>query len=131
MSSEDTVAQLMELRALTGLTGVIHEAQVQQLRYWPLIAVSHAEKSEVTFETDDKGGNRTVFIAFKLDPKKKAPPNLQRRLHALDKNVQWLLGNDWKVVMIAAGKAIYTGRRRSEPKPKAKPEPKKRKKRGK
>lgn len=123
MNEHEAVAGLMQLRALTGMTGQIYSAQVKQLEYWPLLAVPHAKRSEVTFETNEEGGDRRVYVAFTVDSRKKAPKNVQRRLKILEKNIQWLLGNSWKVIVSFGGKIVYRGTRKVEPRPQPKPEP--------
>jgi hypothetical protein len=117
--SEELTAQLMQLRALTRMTGAIHEAQALQLKYWPLIALPHATRSEVSFEVTEKN-TRTVFIDVVTDPKVKPPKNLSRRLALLETNVKWLLGNDWRVLVNADGKRLFSGKRTAEPRPRPK-----------
>jgi hypothetical protein len=118
LSQEEVVAAMMTLRSQTRLTGIIYESQKIQLQYWPCIAVPQAKSSEVSFETDENGGDRKVFVEFKLDAKVKARKAIRRsQFQILEKNIQWLLGNDWKVIISVDGKTVYTGRRRVEPKP--------------
>ncbi len=108
--------QLLQLRGITRLTGMVHEAQANQLKYWPMISINHASSSEVSFEIDEEG-KRTVFV--ELVATKEAPADLKERGKALIKNIQWLLGNDWAVSIRINGKSVCRGVRKPEPAPKA------------
>jgi hypothetical protein len=93
--------QLMALRALTATTGVIHEAQVFQLRYWGGIAFT----GEWTVAVDVEKRMVTYNL---LGKKRKHDPKV---IAALDMSVHWLFGDDWCLNVVEKGKVIYSGPR--------------------
>lgn len=99
--------QLVLLRDLTRTTGVLHDAQVLQLKLWPLVAVPHATASEFVFNWEDKE------IDFRMKVKGKAPKDLQKRLESLDESVKFLLGDDYLVRVRFQGKVVYRGPRKA------------------
>lgn len=96
--------QLLALRALTGSTGVVHEAQLLQLKNWGAIAfafVGKAWEARVSVETKT--------VTYHLTTKKKAPSDLPHYVAALDHSIHWLFGDDWRLVVKANKKQIYRG----------------------
>jgi hypothetical protein len=94
--------QLMALKALTKETGVLHDAQVFQLKLWPLV-MTHATKSEFTVDFDFKD------IIFNItETKGKVPTQFTKRLKLLCKYTQNLLGEDWTVTVKLKNKPRYT-----------------------
>lgn len=108
--------QLMALRAVTQTTGVLHEAQVLQLRYWPRIALPHSTSCEIAYfqkEKDEVTGALTQrpTIEFRVVLGKAKPPkDLKKRLAGLSRSVKDLLGPDFTVRVKTGKKTIYTSK---------------------
>ncbi len=94
--------QLMSLKALTKETGVLHDAQVFQLKLWPLI-MTHATRSEFTADFDFK-----VLIFNITEIKGKEPTKFTKRLRLLCTYAQNLLGDEWEVTVKIKGKSKFT-----------------------
>jgi hypothetical protein len=107
--SADPWEQLYYLRGLTRRTGALHEAQVVQLRRWPLLVAPHASSCEFAWDSDTK----TIEFRLRLIPGKRAPANLAKRLKVLDGSVKLLLGEDCLVRVRAGSRTLYTGRRKA------------------
>ena len=93
--------QLMSLKVLTRETGILHDAQVFQLKLWPLV-MTHAIKSEFTADFDFKD------LIFNLETQGKAPTKFTKRLRLLCTYTQNLLGDDWSVTVKVKGKPVFT-----------------------
>jgi hypothetical protein len=113
--------QLQMLKAQTRMTGALHEAQVLQLKMWPMVVFDVALSTSFTWDPDEK------VVAFKVDmPKgKKTLTWWKPRVEALNSWVQELLGEDW-MILVSDGKNKFRGNRKihvrgagtgSEPKP--------------
>jgi|SRR5579859_2221727 len=94
-------AQLVTLRSVTDTTGVIHEAQLQQLRFWGGIAF-HGQKWRADIDVEGRK------VTYTLDKKTK-DRNLPNVVAALDRSVHWLFGETWQLVVVEAGSTIYAG----------------------
>jgi len=46
--------QLMLLRGMTERTDILHEAQILQLRMWPIVLFDHARKAEIQVNFEKK-----------------------------------------------------------------------------
>jgi hypothetical protein len=103
MPDSNSVEQLMLLKDLTRRTGLIYEAQVLQLKYWPMLALTHAKSSEVRLNVE----KRVCEFFARIDSKGKAPDDLADRLARLDEAVKWLLGDEWLVKVKLGKKIIY------------------------
>jgi hypothetical protein len=99
----DAERQLMDLRALTAVTGVLHDAQLLQLRMWAGLAFSWT-KWEIRIDVESK---TAIFVV----EKKAHPKNMAQLIGGLDRSVQWLLGPDWGVRVTEGNKALYEGLR--------------------
>lgn len=84
--------QLLMLKDLTARMGVLHEAQVFQLKMWPLVLFTHARKCEERVNID---GKEIDFVI--LQTKGKVPEDMEARMNALVDWTKWLLGDDWMV----------------------------------
>jgi hypothetical protein len=91
--------QLMALRQMS-LMGILHEAQIQQLKYWPRVVFSHSTASEFIFNPEGK------TIEFHLEAKGRAPKKMAERFKFFDRSVKYLLGEIYRVVVIINGKPI-------------------------
>jgi hypothetical protein len=105
----DWQEQLVSLRALTALTGALHDAQVMQLKHWGAIAFPHVEKGrwEIQVEPD----NRVVTYALRPPRRARRPAHYAQLIAALDRSIHWLLGDEWATCITEHGKAIYQGER--------------------
>lgn len=93
----DLPTQLALLRQTTKLTGGLHEAQVQQLKVWPLLTFQWAEQASFTWDPD----KREVY--FHPQPPKWVRPkrdHLQKGADVLATWVCGLLGDEWETVVI-------------------------------
>jgi hypothetical protein len=89
--------QLVSLRLLTQSTGMIHQAQVDQLEAWPRVVFPAVAKGDDQVTIDEAAHMVTVTL--------KAPGPLARNLmEVLGKNVRWLLGDDWGFRVVVNGR---------------------------
>ncbi len=93
--------QLMELKSLTKQTKALHDAQVHQLKMWPLI-MTHAIRTEISVDFDLKD-----IIFNILETKGKKPPKFAKRLQLLGHYAKTLLGEEYSVTVKLKGKRIY------------------------
>ncbi len=97
--------QLASLRAVTAITGVVHEAQMLQLRMWAALAFGYTTwTAEV-----DVAGKTVIFILTKS----KRPTNLVRLVAGLDRSIHWLLGDNWGLLVKEGSKKLYEGQRQN------------------
>jgi hypothetical protein len=85
--------QLQMLKEQTRLTGGLHEAQVLQLKAWPLVVFNVKRGKDAAFTWDpDKH-----IVAFSITGSEKHDQGWwQKRTNILGLWVKNLLGNDWK-----------------------------------
>lgn len=105
-------AQLGILRGLTRTTGVLHEAQVLQLKMWPRLAIPHAESTEFGWDPI----NRTIEFRARVARGQKPPRDLVKRLKGLDRSVKSLLGTDVVVRVKAGTSVLFTSAGKKEKK---------------
>jgi hypothetical protein len=97
---KEQLEQLILLRDLTAKTGILHEAQVQQLRLWPLM-LTHATKVDLFFNPSEK------IIIFELGQAKgPKPKDLKKNIHILSSWTKFLLGEHYKVSVLLDGKHL-------------------------
>jgi hypothetical protein len=109
--------QLAALRMVTSMTGAVHDAQLEQLKYWIHIVFPHAEKYgnlEVSVPDDDGESEHLVRYNLILG-KNKAPKNFKALLTALSNSIHDLLGDEWLVQIMNGDKKIYEGIRKVSP----------------
>lgn len=96
--------KLYELREFTRTTGGLHELQIKQLKYWPLVFLE-VNSSECSFGFDTK------LVIYKVSKfKDKKPKDFKQRLVLLVTATQKLLGDEYEVlVMSDKGKELYRG----------------------
>lgn len=87
--------QLGQLKLLTMRLGVLHEAQIKQLKIWPRVFFQNSNKSQFSVDIEKKS---IVFDVWQNSSKdnaleKKAP-------EILDQNTKELLGDDWSVRIV-------------------------------
>lgn len=105
--TNDWQDQLVALRGLTALMGVLHEAQVLQLKLWGAVAFAHVPKGKWEVRVDMDA--RTV--TYVLPRRKRAPAQLPKLVAALDRSVHWLLGDEWALHITENNQAVYQGQR--------------------
>ena len=103
--NSDTQGQLMILKGLTRTTGVLHEAQIIQLKYWAVFLFPKV-KFEIRIDQD----TRSVEYDFLFSGK--SPSKLNEKLVSLEECLQWLLGTEWLLTVLAKGKRVYRGTRK-------------------
>lgn len=105
----DLWEQLFALRGLTSTVGALHEAQMVQLRCWPLVVAPHSTSHETHVDLEKKE------VDFHLKVGKKRPPvDFKTRLQALDRSVKDMLGPEWRTRVLANEKQIFHGRPKIE-----------------
>ena len=99
--------QLAVLQGLTRRTGVLHDAQVTQLRFWGFLAAEHISHFTIEYNFGDK------TIKFLLTPKPSEPhrPDLQDRLYKLDEACKWLLGDQYRLTVQEGKSVLYRGKK--------------------
>jgi hypothetical protein len=95
------IEQLEQLKYLTRVTGVLHDAQVQQLKMWPLL-VTHALESQAIFDYE---GSAIIFNLLKTE--ENPPENLEERFKLLAQYTRFLLGDEYTVVVKHEGKQLF------------------------
>ena len=115
----DLRKQMMALKAITETTGVIHDAQVAQLKIWGPVLVAHSREMEIGVAlpwTENEGtpeechhDDRVVEFRVK-STRGKAPKNLKKRFRILNQSVKDLLGDRFVVRVTLRGKAIFEGK---------------------
>lgn len=103
--------QLQMLKEQTRLTGALHEAQVLQLKLWPLVVFQNAISSQFTWDPDKKV---VIFTISHPAMRAKKAPKLdwwKERVTKLNEWVQVLLGDEW-MIQVVAGKKTFNGSRK-------------------
>jgi len=94
MSDFGVWEQLDQLRLLTDRMGVLHEAQVKQLKIWPRVIFQSSKKSECSVDIDKKG---VVFDIWQNSGKKNEEKSASE---ILDQHVKRLFGDSWSVKIV-------------------------------
>lgn len=97
----EIATQLAALRDFTSVYGVLHEAQVLQLKIWPRLMFPNATRSSCVVNCEDS----SISIEVKL--KGKTARGQAPRTEALARTVQWMLGPQWRVKVLAGKKKLY------------------------
>lgn len=87
----ETEEQLMLLKDLTERTGILHEAQILQLKMYPLVIFQNAK--EVRLELDIEKKELHFVSKFKIGN----PKDFKVKCEQLESYVKWLLGTNWIV----------------------------------
>jgi hypothetical protein len=93
--------QIYELKELTKLTGIIHEAQIQQLHLWARLVGNG--KYTIAINVDE----RNVSIKYSSKILNDAKKNFKNRGLWLSKAVKVLLGDDWKTEIYFKKTKVY------------------------
>lgn len=102
LASASQEEQLLLLRDITARLGVLHEAQVLQLKMWPLVLFGNVKKCEQHVNIEGK-----VIEYHILQTKGRYPNDKQARFDAMADWTHWLLGSDWIVRIKERGKLIF------------------------
>lgn len=87
--------QLGQLKLLTMRLGVLHEAQIKQLKIWPRVFFQNSNKSQFSVDIEKKS---IVFDVWQNSSKENA---LEKKApEILDQNTKELLGDDWSVRIV-------------------------------
>lgn len=101
MAKDDDFEQLLLLRDVTARTGILHEAQILQLKYYPLIT-THAINSEIKFDFE---GSKIIFNLTQTKGIK--PKDFEKRLTILSRYTKQLLGEEYRVIVYLKGKKVF------------------------
>lgn len=99
-----TKQQIQMLREMTRLTGGLHEAQVLQLKMWPMVLFTGLISHEFTWDETLKE------VSFVLTGKRPPLKVVQAAVEVLNSWVQELLGESW-IVRVKWGKNSFAGKR--------------------
>lgn len=99
----ETLKELIALKTVTRMTGVLHELQIRQLSAWPLIMLGDVRSSEFAFSHEDKE------ITFNL--RIQGNPKHLKNFEQFDASVKMLLGDDFLVRVKVKDKVVYRGLR--------------------
>ncbi|MDE2425727.1 MAG: hypothetical protein KGO96_07455 [Elusimicrobia bacterium] len=102
--------ELIKLRDLTRRTGLLTEAQVNHLKYWPMIVDSCIVGCEAHFNYDKSELEYQMKVKEKVLPK-----DFENRLKKLEEWSQFLLGNEYLIKVKVNGKLIFRGHRMKAP----------------
>jgi hypothetical protein len=97
--------QLLLLRSMTERTGILHEAQLLQLKMYPIAMITNSKSAEIKVDIEGK----VIDFFLKLDKKKNA--ELEIQCERVSEAVKWLLGPDWLVRVRVRDKVIFRGPR--------------------
>jgi hypothetical protein len=104
--------QLKALREITETTGVIHDAQVHQLKNWGPLALQHVREIEIAVKLEEP-----CWVEFRaLGATMPVPENLQGILQGLDRSVKSLLGRHYGTKVLIDGEAIFEEQGKPRPK---------------
>lgn len=103
--SEAVMEQLMLLRAFTARTGILHEAQVLNLKMWPACVFSRVKSSEFTFDWEN------ATVCFDIIFKGKRPKAIAKSCEALAHFTKTLLGPEYEVRISLNGKEEHVSYR--------------------
>lgn len=95
--------QLAQLRQMSSLTGHLHEAQVLQLRAWPMVLFMHARSCAAEVDPDLR------VIRFKIKRRlfARRPKDVGKRRNLLARSVRDMLGSEWEIEIVERGRKVY------------------------
>ena len=86
--------QLILLKNITKLTGALHEAQLEQMKYWLYALI----KDPIIFEIQIAQEKQQVTYLIKSEA------DIKENLSCLNNWIKWLLGEEWEVKVQINGK---------------------------
>ena len=112
---------LMRLRDITRMTGMVHDAQILQLKFWPRI-VFPCESHSIEHD----GEQRLLTIRLVLNGPLPEGDDLKKCTSMFESWCQTLLGDDWLVCLRCKKprgreRILYEGTRKTQPPSVAKP----------
>lgn len=101
----NTEQQLLALRSLTQQTGILHEAQVHQIKLWPFAVDPTLTANEAAVDLE----NKAVTYQWKRPGAPPLPTDKRyfARLQKLAEAVAFLLGPDWRLTVAINGVQIF------------------------
>lgn len=87
----NVASQLLALRDFAAKYGVLHDAQILQLKLWPRVAFPHS-----TADTVAEVSLIEKMVTVKVVSTRKTNKTKTRAL-MLTRNIRWMLGNEWSV----------------------------------
>lgn len=99
---ENPALQLAMLRRITEMTGALHEAQILQLKMWPLYAFPECMSCEFTWDVVTK----TVNYRLKMKPGTRFNKDREKAGLELESSIRQLLGDSWSI-SITVGRKIW------------------------
>jgi hypothetical protein len=110
MNESEVAQQIGELKAMTARTGMLHEAQVFQLKVWPLIVFGERAKSQVEVKIQKS-------ITYKIVTHKDDPPIEPDQVgflaNVLAKWTKELMGDFYRVSVILNGEKLNVSNRKN------------------
>lgn len=104
MTSATFLEQLALLKSMTVRTGAIHEAQVLQLKMWPLL-IPDVNKAEASVDTERK------MVTYKCETDSNRPT--KKKAQTMENIAIWtkkMLWDETVVVFTLNGKKVYDSR---------------------
>ena len=106
------LGQLIHLKTLTHKFGMLHEAQVFQLKCWGRLALPHADEIEFKVALPHLDELRSAVtdvshVEFIAKASKRPPKNLKTLLTVLKNSVHEVLGEQFGVSVVINGTRIF------------------------
>ena len=100
-TEKQVVENLCLMREETRKTGFLHEEQVKYLKLWPMVISDKIIKAESKFNYIKSE------VEFKLEIKGRQTKDFSKRFAALTQWTQFLLGDEYKIIIKSDGKQIF------------------------
>lgn len=97
VAHKETQEQFAQLRDMTRRSGVLHDAQVTQLKLWPRVIIPGCLKSEAAVSTQDG------TVTFRLSIRGRQAKGFAEGVKRVADGVQWLLGDEYSVSFYVNG----------------------------
>lgn len=91
--------KILLLRGLTETTGILHELQINHLKYWWKAAFAK-QAGDINIDTNGK-----VVIFKKINDKR--PKSFQQTAKFLQESVKYLLGERWSIKIKHKNKVLF------------------------
>ncbi len=104
MDTRSSWEQLKLLQYSTKATNSLHEAQVLQLRLWPLVAYPFAVSSEAAWDPENRSVEFKIGVKVTLAELQELKElhrsgEVEKRMQVLDRSVKDMLGSDVTVIV--------------------------------
>lgn len=107
MASMDSLTQLKLLKSMTERTGSLHEAQVLQLKMWPLLIIGATKKTVVHVDQDDHLFKVMLDVDQSFNESDPVTAQLMREIVGWARHITW---DDMHGIFIANHRTIYDSR---------------------